>query len=166
MKTLSLSLVCLFATVCFAGEIHQFGWQEGRSKETGEKEFYFGLSNHDLTPLVDANERDYKAVQKLEKGLPADTFMFVVMLKGEHDLYQSDRISLAAMNGHEIVEIRSGFVKVDRKKDILTISLKTGSVGEGRDFIGNGVYPIKHKKSAPNRTAEPASPSRAGLPKR
>jgi hypothetical protein len=144
MKKCILALGLLFAIACHGADGKLFKWEEGKDPETGEKMITFGLSSIDLTRFIEADQRgDSKASDKISSTFPKDLLFIIARLMGDLEIYPSDRVALASMNGDGIIDVSSGFVRINKKKNTVTIALKVLNRGVPQDFMWNGEYPIK-----------------------
>lgn len=147
MNIVLVMLLLLPATITFGQNIHLSEFQERPDRKMGEKTISFFLSPIDLTQWLEANANgDTKTVDKLSKEFPENLWAYGVLLRGSTGNYSAENIGIFRLNGHEYVEISSGSVKIDTKRKMINIALRTEHNGKTQDFEGNGNYILDGKK--------------------
>jgi hypothetical protein len=132
-----LFLGLTLASTATAGT-HIERWQVGSHPRTGEPQKSFSLLK---TKLGAFNLHTF--------GFTQTVWMYFVTLKGDRETYSAQEIVVKifsptkVMAGESPVEaVDSGFVRLDRTRNKIIISVRILREGKAEDFVGNGEYSI------------------------
>ncbi len=135
----------VLASTVARAEVRLNFWQESRDEKTAEPLFGFLLAPAAMMAVVEADAKgDDKKAAALAEKLPADTWMYGLLLSGEATSYAKEKIDLFEPKPcGSMITLESGTVEVDRKKRTVRVALKVTQDGKVIDFVGNGTFPIK-----------------------
>lgn len=140
----ALFIALLFVTSMAHAEVRLNFWQESRDEKTAEPLFGFLLAPAAMMAAMEADAKgDTKTAAALAEKLPADTWMYALLLRGDTSAYSKEKLVLAEPKPcGSLITLESGTVEVDRKKNTVRIALKVTQDGKVIDFVGNGTFPI------------------------
>ena len=132
-------LLLVLVSNAVASDLRAFMWQESRDEKTRERQYGFFVASEAAKEAVEAEARGNGGqAAKLAAKLPADTWMYGILLHGDAKAYPKEKISI--VRGHDLVEISSGHVIVDLKKRSIEIDLSVVTEGKSAPFLGNGTF--------------------------
>lgn len=136
-----LLIIIALTTSAVASDLRAFMWQESRDEKTKEARLGFFIASEATKEVFEAEARgDSDRAKKLAQKLPADAWIYGILLHGEAATYSKSKISI--MRGHDLVEVQEGQISLDSKTRTVLVALTVIEDGKSVTFRGNGKFVV------------------------